>query len=549
MATLIPEHSLPATSNGELAELAVVDLLKTLPDSFTVIRNVDLCSTTGRDRTELDVAVVTPAGGLVVIEVKAGDLERNIESGDLERFYLANHCKNVTLQLTTQARIIRQRLYGIQGNVPILHILALPTGHLVGTGAQNADVALFDQDTLAGMPNRIHLWSRTNALTPSLAGREAVTDFLLNKYTIKTDPTSVSSQLRLAGRELSDELARWVMRMESPLPVVEIQAPAGAGKTALALKLLDEAHEKGERACYLHFTRNLIETLRRKGVGQHAHFFGTWHELALEMHPDVNFHEGRNDDVWETLNTLLCEDLRAGKRQWDRVIIDDAQDFCFEWIEALTHALTPKGKLYVLTDPYALTFDDREPVVFNESTRFVTRDTSRIPQRQAEEINGLGLTTEPIVSKSPLVGDYTGMFTYDGPNQLLQETKNAVKTALESGFTEDQIAVLSWLPFEESEMIRREQIGKCRLRRPTTQFDEAGDRIFTDGEVFADTLNRFKGMQAPFVIVTEMHFTDLNEQERARLYLALTRASQRTAFVMDPKSFDILKRYINDLEN
>ena len=61
------------TKYGEVAEAMVARKLKELPAEFSVIANVDIAD---KDRnSELDTVVVTPTGVIVVLEVKAGDLQ------------------------------------------------------------------------------------------------------------------------------------------------------------------------------------------------------------------------------------------------------------------------------------------------------------------------------------------------------------------------------------------------------------------------------------------------------------------------------------------
>lgn len=61
-------------------------VLTDLPDDYTILLNVDITGGARSKRSELDICVVTPRGGLVVIEVKDGDVERS-EDGTLTKAY------------------------------------------------------------------------------------------------------------------------------------------------------------------------------------------------------------------------------------------------------------------------------------------------------------------------------------------------------------------------------------------------------------------------------------------------------------------------------
>jgi len=49
----------------------------------------------------------------------------------------------------------------------------------------------------------------------------------------------------------------------------------------------------------------------------------------------------------------------------------------------------------------------------------------------------------------------------------------------------------------------RERVGNYRLRRFGGQYDLLGNQILSDGQVLFDSIGRFKGQQAPAVILVE----------------------------------------------
>lgn len=87
---------------GDVAEAMVARKLKELPAEFSVIANVDIAD---RDRnSELDTVVVTPTGVIVVLEVKAGDLQAD-ERGRIVRDYSNGKQTDVAKQLGNKARL------------------------------------------------------------------------------------------------------------------------------------------------------------------------------------------------------------------------------------------------------------------------------------------------------------------------------------------------------------------------------------------------------------------------------------------------------------
>lgn len=86
-------------SAGAVAEQVVHTKLKALPSDYCVFQNID--AGTGESFTELDFAVVTPTGALVLLEVKAGDLQSD-EQGELNRRY-ANGSKALRINCTAKS--------------------------------------------------------------------------------------------------------------------------------------------------------------------------------------------------------------------------------------------------------------------------------------------------------------------------------------------------------------------------------------------------------------------------------------------------------------
>ena len=67
--------------------------------------------------------------------------------------------------------------------------------------------------------------------------------------------------------------------------------------------------------------------------------------------------------------------------------------------------------------------------------------------------------------------------------------------------------------------------------QPLDEFKN-GRQLFSDGTLFNDTVRRFKGLQAPCIILTEVDFDELDDQTKSLLYLGMTRASMSLKIVL-----------------
>ncbi len=70
------------------------------------------------------------------------------------------------------------------------------------------------------------------------------------------------------------------------------------------------------------------------------------------------------------------------------------------------------------------------------------------------------------------------------------------------------------------------RLGQHYVRRFTGKYDDHENQIYTEGEVIFDTIFRYKGQQAPVIILTDLDESlEANERSRKILYCAMTRAT------------------------
>lgn len=513
---------------GEIAELMVKKKLEDLPPGYSVIANVDIAAE-GKS-SELDTVVVTPTGVIVVLEIKAGNLIAD-ESGHVVRDYGAGGQKDIVKQLNRQGGIARNRLAALAKNLTIRSFLVLPTGKLDGYGIGIDSTRVIDADRMDELCNIILDCDRLPHGHD--ISKDTIVEFLENHCVVKQSLSSISETLDIRCRELSSGLATWIPRIESPLAVVEVNAPAGSGKTQLALSLLQKAHQEKRSAWYINTTRNIAQKLQDHPINQHVEFIGTWHELAIEKtraEDPAGVDAQSLGQYFNEVSEAFVRKLEEGSYSIDCIVLDDAQDLKSDWVAALTYALSSDGTLYVLSDP---NFNNNETVEFTESVRVTSSETARIPQRVTQVINELALSLSPLISTSPYQGEIPAFFTYDSSAQLLKETRRAVDEARKEGFADDQIAILTMKGRHSSKILCSPTFGseKYSLKQPLDEFKN-GRQLFSDGTLFNDTVRRFKGLQAPCIILTEVDFEELDDQAKSLLYLGMTRASMSLKLVL-----------------
>jgi hypothetical protein len=139
---------------------------------------------------------------------------------------------------------------------------------------------------------------------------------------------------------------------------------------------------------------------------------------------------------------------------------------------------------------------------------------------------------------SDLPGLGVGVSTYLEEGDQSGVVARIIAELLHRGFTHGQIVVLTTrhlvtLGMPRSGFQDRERVGNYRFRRFTGEYDLLGNQILTEGQIIFDSVGRFKGQEAPAVILVDIDAgpRDTAEIERV-LYAGMTRATVRLELVV-----------------
>jgi hypothetical protein len=532
MATLSP-HLLPPlrTDAGLYRELEVLERLRDyLPDGFDVFHNIALHTLRGgRDAYgEIDIAVLSPAGCLLLMEVKAGPVV--LRNGEIFKLYVDSEC-NVARQGHLQRVAMQNRLREAGLATLVMSCLVLP------------DYDLGDSQVISIPRDRIIDAARFGELVSTVQGwlgglhsevdREALRRLLLNQFRVTPDLQVMRDQLQVTVRRLSDGLATWVPRIEAPSGVFRIQATAGSGKTQLALQLLDGAAAGGLSASYVCFNRPLADHVRRLASPKVQ--VVNYHELCFEHDRRKNGETGFSPEAYQRMADAYVAASAGFAPTLDLLVIDEAQDFDSRWVESLCNRLKPGGRLYVLEDE-AQRLYQQDGFELGDAVTIRCSDNFRSPRVICDVINALSLVTPPVRSLNPYPGEVPGIRTYGSDEELLAQVEAAVHALLARGFALSDIAVVSGRGREKSALLNRVVIGPWLTRRFTGEYDRNGEPRWSGGELLVESVYRYKGQSAPAVVVAEFDFAALDEAARRRLFVALTRAHMAVELVLSARA-------------
>jgi superfamily I DNA and RNA helicase len=107
-----------------------------------------------------------------------------------------------------------------------------------------------------------------------------------------------------------------------------------------------------------------------------------------------------------------------------------------------------------------------------------------------------------------------------------------VNSLLEQGFALDDIVILTEHGRRKSKLLNAECIGRFTIRKFTGAYSREGNPVWSSGKLLVESLYRFKGQSAPAIILSEVDFTELSDQERRKLFVGMTRAQLNLQVVL-----------------
>jgi len=127
----------------------------------------------------------------------------------------------------------------------------------------------------------------------------------------------------------------------------------------------------------------------------------------------------------------------------------------------------------------------------------------------------------------------------------VREVAGAVSQLLSDGFSLDQITVLSFAGRTRSRVLDLDEVGGHRLRKFTGAFDRAGNAVWSEGDLLAETIYRFKGQSSPAVVLCEIDFEVLTDKELRKLFVGFTRAQMQLTCVISERASAYLSDRLN----
>ena len=518
----------PDTPDIKSAELDTLRKLQAeLPNDYSVFHSVHWSRAYEKHTVygEIDFIVMNDTGKVLVIEQKNGKLEVTPD-GLVKNYGLTK--KNVEDQIQRNIGNIRDKFneqHPRGEKLYIDYLIYCPDYKVININAAGIDrERVVDGNSKAGLCDCIErlLDVETDA-SPGLI--DELRGFFLSSLRIVPDVASYKSSQEKVYRQLLSGLSDVIDNLAFEPFRLRVTGTAGSGKTQLTLAFCDRMLAQGKQPLLLCFNRPLADKFRE--IARDGVTVSTYYEFCLQMAgmadipPDSP--KFKEDGFWTRVQDKVVEVASTESLKYDCLIVDEGQDFLAGWYEIIQLFLTEDAVQLWLEDPLQNLRDtDAVPlpgfVTYNETSNFRTPTSIARFIRQS-----LG---QEFRQRNMLPGLGVQLFEYNKKTQLQGKLAHRINELVKAGFKLDDIAIISCRRMEASALGETDQIGNHSIRRFTNEYDEQKNQVYTEGDVVFDTIFRYKGQQAPVIILADLDESlALNERSRKILYCAMTRAT------------------------
>lgn len=520
MAKFIPP--VPASFHGSWGEEQVFEAMRLLDDSYTIFHSYSWIGINERTQGEADFIIIHPDKGILVIEVKSGEIQYRdgqwIQTNTVTResfvirpFDQANRSR---FELLDRLGLLKQ------GRTPLVcfavwfpSIIVMPH---VSLPAEAAREIVLDERSLVNVKQAVDgafaFWADKLNIHYRMSQTQLreVVETIAPQFNIIPGMRAQLAEMERAYILLTRQQAALLEYLHEQRTAV-IHGMAGTGKTVLAKEKARMLSADGEAVLYLCYNSFLKDYLR-KSYSCPGVIYHNAHSLAAELLPDPNL---GLDELLGQFEDWLCEVFEPDDWPYQHVIIDEGQDLSDRLVNRLSELAEAKGGCFYVF------YDRNQHVMRNEPPRWLEeaecrlvlhrncRNTVQIARTACSMIGHAAgnyeLAVQGEVPVVNLVGD---------KKELIAAVEAFVKRALGFGILPHEIVLLTVGTEQRSLFAGIEAICGVSVTN-----------ILTDNKVLFTTVRKFKGLEAKAVMVLDVSLRGLVRPDIQRLvYVGSSRA-------------------------
>jgi len=505
----------------EQSELLTAKALRSLGPDWTVLHHVAWQAKRGgrQGDGEADFLVIHPQLGILVIEVKGGgiqvtngrwqSMDRHGNVHDIKNPYeQATSSKHALVKwlkergLSARARIGHAVVFPHLASLPNLGPAATPEITLIQSSLHDIDSALrkcMSHWEMSASLREDEIRALVSLLAPTVAVRRRLADH------------SAAAAERLIELTAEQIEAFALLRANRGGLVV---GGAGTGKTFLAVARAQQLQRDGFRTLLVCYNELLGSDLSKRVVVDERLVVETFHSLCFReaRKAKLPIPPVTNQEWWENgAPALLMEACSISDSCFDAIVIDEAQDFSPEWIEALKSLTSKRDE-----SPF-FAFADSKQDLWNRN--WMQGDGYPFVNELRRNLRN----TYPIAQRvSATHGEQVHRpYGPDGPPARWKDI--APKTAPE----ESAIAAIEYLIDEG--FGPGNLVVLCSSARLASSLRERSIGPYSCGSwggrgIAVETIGRFKGMESDAVVLVLESDHRTNQEEVALAYVGISRA-------------------------
>ena len=542
MATFIPSIK-PEDFNNSPGEKDVYEALKLLGRDYTIFYSLSWISI-GNERTigEADFVIFHPAQGIMVIEVKSGEIEyknntwiqTNRSTGKTKEISPYDQARKSQFEILER---LKKRGEKVKYRIPMLcYAVWFPSIEYRQCDSYPMEATpeiTFDAKTLLNAQSALEdgfaFWKEKLHFKSSVLNDEdirTVMDVMCPYFhAVPKLGKSINDAEEYYVRLTNQQVALLDFLVEQDTAV--IHGLAGTGKTVLAIEKAKMLATEGENVLFLCFNSFLRDSLRENETIPGVVFHNA-HSLAYEMmgKPKSNI-----DAVLEEFEEYL--EVVFDKENWEykNVIVDEGQDLDDRLLNRLYDLVKSKqGCFYVFYDNNQLIMKNQQPhwledaecrLVLNKNCR----NTVEIFKTACSIIGRDNLNFNEIHGYTPFMRFYTT------ENELTNIVEKFLEKMKLEEVSADKIVILSASTVENSFI----DVGRKYSGFSLADKKENGKILFT-------TIRKFKGLEAEAILIVDASMIGLKSDEDKRLlYVGASRAKNylEIAMIQDVNDSDM----------
>jgi len=487
--------SKPIRGVDPASEVTVAKALEQLGDDWHVIHSVAWQGLRGKREGdgEADFILVHKDVGVIVIEVKGGEI--SVDRGQWKSHRLDNGAIVNIDNPFEQAAAAKSKLYKWVGErvkfvVPTMHAVVFPGGRAPNNMGPAATAAItIDSaglhDLGASIAKVVSHWKISCKLDQRQV--DEVINLLAPTTAIKRTAADDAYDAEHALVRLTEEQRRAFSGLKRTRRAIVYGGP-GTGKTLLAGEKAAQMAADGSKVLFVCYNQLLARALQTSKHLSKVDIV-TFHSLCMRSaaRNGATIPKNPTQSWWDTdAPYQLVESAQDEAQKYDAIVVDEAQDFSEDWLQALLALLKEEesSPFYVFADAdqrlWSRTWTPRADWLPYELT-INCRNTQPI----AEKVAGVVLTAVEAAGAT-------------GPEPKWSTLK---PTADVAGFICDTIADLLDLGFEARDIVVLCEDAELADRVSQMTAGNASCCRFGGKGVVVETIARFKGLDSAAIVL------------------------------------------------